>query len=114
MSKRRVRAEVVLGSDAVKVGELVFEKDGDRQFSMFRYAPAWLERQDAFAISPAMPLIDAPFFSTGVRDKPGLALPDPIADASPDAWGRTLINATLGRRADEDGCSLRRAGTATA
>ena len=101
MSKRRVRAEVVLGSDAVKVGELVFEKDGERQFSMFRYAPAWLERQDAFAISPAMPLIDAPFFSTGVRDKPGLALPDPIADASPDAWGRTLINATLGRRTDE-------------
>ena len=101
MSKRRVRTEVVLGSDAVKVGELVFEKDGDRQFSMFRYALAWLERQDAFAISPAMPLIDAPFFSTGVRDKPGLALPDPIADASPDSWGRTLINATLGRRADE-------------
>ena len=65
---------------------------------MFRYASAWLERQDAFAISPAMPLIDAPFFSTGVRDKPGLALPDPIADASPDAWGRTLINATLGRQ----------------
>ena len=101
MSKRRVRTEVVLGSDAVNVGELVFEKDGDRQFSMFRYALTWLERQDAFAISPAMPLIDAPFFSTGVRDKPGLALPDPIADASPDSWGRTLINATLGRRADE-------------
>ena len=101
MSKRRIRTEVVLGSDAVKVGELVFEKDGDRQFSMFRYALAWLERQDAFAISPAMPLIDAPFFSTGVRDKPGLALPDPIADASPDAWGQTLINAILGRRADE-------------
>lgn len=101
MSKRRVHTDVVLGSDAVKVGELVFEKDGERQFSMFRYAPAWIERQDAFAISPAMPLIDAPFFSTGIRDKPGLALPDPIADASPDAWGRTLINATLGRRADE-------------
>ena len=101
MSKRRVHTEVVLGSDAVKVGELVFEKDGERQFSMFRYTPAWIELQDAFAISPAMPLIDAPFFSTGIRDKPGLALPDPIADASPDAWGRTLINATLGRRADE-------------
>ena len=57
-----------------------------RQFSMFRYAPAWIERQDAFAISPAMPLIDTPFFSAGIRDKPGLALPDPIADASPDAW----------------------------
>lgn len=101
MNKRRVHTEVVLGSDAVKVGELVFEKDGVRQFSMFRYAPAWLERQDAFAISPAMPLTETPFFSSGVMDKPGLALPDPIADASPDAWGRTLINAALGRRADE-------------
>ena len=87
MSKRRVRAEVVLGSDAAKVGELVFEKDGDRQFSMFRYAPAWLERQDAFAISPAMPLIDAPFSARASGDKPGLALPDPIADASPRCLG---------------------------
>ena len=37
MSKRRVHTEVVWGSDnAVKVDELVFEKDGERKFSMFR------------------------------------------------------------------------------
>ena len=32
MSKRQVHTEVVWGSDAVKVDELVFEKDGERQF----------------------------------------------------------------------------------
>ena len=99
MSKRRVHTQVALGHDAVKVGDLVFEKDGDRQFSMFRYAPLWLEREEAFAIAPSMPLLDAPFFSSGTDSR--LSLPDPIADASPDSWGRTLINATLGQRADE-------------
>ena len=32
MNKRVVRLQVVLGNDAVKVGDLVFEKEGDRQF----------------------------------------------------------------------------------
>ena len=101
MNKRVVRIQVMLGSDAVKVGDLVFEKEGDRQFSMFRYSPTWLEQQDAFAIAPAMPLLDAPFFSSGTRDNPGLSLPDPIVDASPDSWGRALVNATMDRGADE-------------
>ena len=101
MNKRVVRIQVVLGSDAVKVGDLIFEKEGDRQFSMFRYSPTWLERKDAFAIAPAMPLLDAPFFSSGTRDQPRLSLPDPIADASPDSWGRALVNATMERGADE-------------
>ena len=101
MNKRMVRLQVVVGSDAVKVGDLVFEKEGDRQFSRFRYSPTWLERKDAFAIAPAMPLLDAPFFSSGTRDQPGLSLPDPFADASPDSWGRALINATMDRGTDE-------------
>ena len=49
MNKRVVHIQVVLGSDAVKMGDLVFEKDGARQFSMFRYSPTWLERKDASA-----------------------------------------------------------------
>ncbi len=101
MNERVVHIQVVLGSDAVKVGDLVFEKDGERQFSMFRYSPTWLERKDAFAIAPAMPLLEAPFFSSGTREQPGLSLPDPIADASPDSWGRALLNATMERGADE-------------
>ncbi|MCY4338941.1 MAG: HipA domain-containing protein, partial [Gammaproteobacteria bacterium] len=101
MNNRVVRLQVMLGNEAAKVGELVFEKEGERQFSMFRYAPLWLERKDAFAIAPAMPLLDAPFFSAGVQDNAALALPDAIADASPDSWGRALVNATMARRADE-------------
>lgn len=101
MNKRVVRIQVMLGSDAVKVGDLVFEKEGDRQFSMFRYSPTWLEQKDAFAIAPSMPLLDAPFFSSGTRDQPRLSLPDPIVDASPDSWGRALVNATMDRGADE-------------
>ena len=99
MTRRRVVADVMLGSEAVKVGVLVFDKDGDRQYSMFRYSPGWLENKDSFAVSPSMPLLDVPFYSSGGDAR--LSLPDAIADASPDSWGRSLINAALGRRADE-------------
>ena len=74
---------MVLGNRAAKVGELIFEKDGERQFSMFRYAPMWLARKDAFAIAPAMPLVESPFFYSGTRDRPERALPEAIADAAP-------------------------------
>lgn len=97
MSVRRVRVDVVLADK--RVGELVFESDGRRQSSMFRYADIWLEDKTAFALSPSMPLVDAPFFSSG-RDS-GISLPGPIADAAPDSWGRSLIDAKLGHRADE-------------
>ena len=46
-----------------------------------------------------MPLLEAPFFSSG--DNPGLSLPDPVADASPDAWGRGLVSAAMDRRPSE-------------
>ncbi len=97
MSVRRVRVDVVLADR--RVGELVFESDGRRQSSMFRYADTWLGDKTAFALSPSMPLVDAPFFSSGRES--GLALPDPVADAAPDSWGRSLLDAALGRRADE-------------
>lgn len=50
----------------------------------FVYAPAWLERADAFAIDPtSLPLVAGPLHSP--------ALFGGIQDCGPDRWGRVLI-----------------------
>lgn len=50
----------------------------------FQYADAWLERKDAFAVDPLLPLVSpGPFH----KDR----LFGAIADSAPDRWGRTLM-----------------------
>lgn len=50
----------------------------------FQYADTWLEKNDAFAIDPLLPL-----FSPGPFHKERLF--GAIADSAPDRWGRTLM-----------------------
>lgn len=50
----------------------------------FQYAEAWLERKDAFAVDPLLPLV-----SPGPFHKERLF--GAIADSAPDRWGRTLM-----------------------
>ena len=56
MSKTTRRVRVALGDALQPVGEILFESDGRREMSLFRYAPAWLENPSRFAIAPALPL----------------------------------------------------------
>jgi serine/threonine-protein kinase HipA len=99
--KERVRAPVVIGEQRRLVGELIFESDGPRQSSMFRYATEWLERPNRFALAPTMPLTQAPIFASGSRENRRGALPGPITDGAPDSWGRGLIRKALGRQPTE-------------
>ena len=101
MAKDTTRVTVVIGQQKLEVGNLVFEQDGPRQSSMFRYAPAWLERPNRFALSPALPLSEAPFFSSGNRENRRAALPSPVSDGTPDSWGRGIIRKALGRQPSE-------------
>ena len=91
MSKTTNRVHVALGERPQPVGELVFETDGRRQASVFRYAIEWLENPERFAIAPSMPLGESPFYVSASRTSPRHALPGSISDSSPDSWGRGLI-----------------------
>lgn len=99
--KSRTRVRVALGQGLLEVGELVFEEDGTRQSSMFRYSDSWLERPNRFALAPSLPLLETPFYASGHRSSRRSALPGPVADATPDSWGRGIIRKAMGRQPSE-------------
>ncbi len=69
--------------------------DGPRQFSMFRYAQSWLDRGDAFALSPTLPLSDQFFWHSGRGGSVRSALPGAISDGASDSWGRGILRKAL-------------------
>jgi serine/threonine-protein kinase HipA len=92
---------VRIGVAAVPVGELMVDAEpGGRETSTFAYDPAWLKHQSAFAIAPRMLLGPAPLYTNKASD--GSSLPGPIADGTPDSWGRAVIKMALGGRALTD------------
>ena len=95
MPKTTRRVRVALGSALREVGDLVFESDGRRETSMFRYFPSWLGDPTSFAISPGLPLAPAPFFASGSGSDRRPALSGVFSDGAPDAWGRGLIRRAL-------------------
>ncbi len=98
MTTRRI--DVRLGTNAIPVGEFLHEVNGNRESSAFTYHPSWLENSRAFAIAPDIPLQQAAFYSAKVGNVS--ALPGPIADGSPDSWGRAIIKSALGGRVGSD------------
>ena len=91
MSKTTTRVRVAFGEGLDAVGEIVFEADGRRQTSMFRYAAEWLENPLRFAVAPTMPLSETPFYAAASARHGRGALPGAVADGAPDSWGRGLI-----------------------
>ena len=88
--------ESQLPNGSSTVGEIVFETDGRRQTSMFRYAVQWLENPQRFPIAPSMPLGESQFYASASRVNPRDALLGPVNDGSPDSWGRGLIRRARG------------------
>jgi len=92
---------VRLGGDALPVGELIFDSDqGGRETSAFTYTATWIAHPAGFPIAPNMPLGPAPIYTNKAND--GSSLPGPIADGTPDSWGRAVIKMALGGRALTD------------
>ena len=91
MSKTSTRVRVVLGETCDAVGDLIFESDGRRETSVFRYTQKWLESPRRFAIAPSMPLSESPFYFAATRGNRRTALPGAVSDSTPDSWGRGLI-----------------------
>ena len=90
---RRVR--VALGERLRPVGELVFETDGRRETSVFRYSGEWIADPAAFALAPGMPLSGSPFYAAASGSDRRSALLGPFRDGAPEAWGRGLIRRAL-------------------
>ena len=95
MSKITRRVRVALGERLRPVGELVFETDGRRETSMFRYSGEWIADPEAFALAPGMPLSGSPFYAAASGSDRRSALLGPFRDGAPEAWGRGLIRRAL-------------------
>lgn len=94
-------ARVALGESLTPVGHLRFTQAGPRQFSTFSYDPAWRENPRAFALQPDMPFDGGPFHTSGQSDTMRDALAGVFSDASPDSWGRRLLERAYGKNLSE-------------
>ncbi len=84
------KIHVFLGEEpSRKVGLLRFEAQGARESAAFEYDATWLAAPDAFALEPALPLVQGPQFHRKERD--GSVFHAAIADTEPDGWGRRVI-----------------------
>ena len=89
-------AIVALGETKRIVGRLRFESEGRRQHSQFEYDENWLGWENAFALSPGLPLRAGGHFASSGREDRRNALHGCFADAAPDSWGRALMAKALG------------------
>lgn len=97
MAKKNVFVRI--GRAAAPVGELIVSTEGVRETSVFQYDRRWLSNPQAFAISPSLRLQEGPYYFNKAE---GSSLPPPIADGTPDSWGRAIIKAHLGGRSRTD------------
>lgn len=82
--------KVCIGDAGLEVGTLWFETAGGREHSSFQYAASWLDHPRGFAIAPALALDGERKFFKAAGEH-GSPLPPPIADTTPDSWGRNII-----------------------
>jgi serine/threonine-protein kinase HipA len=94
-------AHVALGESRTPVGELRFTHARPRQFSTFAYGAEWIENPRAFAIQPDLLLDAGPFHTSGQPGHMPDALPGVFADATPDSWGRRLLERAYGNGLNE-------------
>lgn len=79
------------------VGRLHHTYERGRQHARFVYADSWLADSRRFALAPALALSSSPFYaSSGVGGDPRDSLPGVFQDATPDSWGRLLMERVHG------------------
>lgn len=89
---RSLYVHVHLADGPVAVGRLDFDQDGRRSSSSFRYGERWLRHPERFPIDPVTLPLPAPGEGTLWRTAEGFELFGAIRDASPDAWGRHVMD----------------------
>lgn len=83
------QVDVCIGSAGASVGRLSFVKQGQRENSVFAYAPEWLQSPERFEVSPDLPLV-AGHLSRRARSASDSVFHFALADTAPDAWGRRV------------------------
>jgi len=87
MTKRHIH--VLLGNEETSLGELRYDRQGQRENAAFMYTPSWLINPERFAIDPTLPLVSG--FQFHAHRPQGSIFHGAIADTEPDGWGRRVI-----------------------
>ncbi|SEQ88310.1 serine/threonine-protein kinase HipA [Faunimonas pinastri] len=95
----QTKLQVCIGDTAQEVGTLWFESAGGREHSVFEYFDSWLNHPRAFALAPGMPLNPGQMFFKAANEHAS-PLPPPLADTTPDSWGRNIIRKDARTRGD--------------
>jgi len=95
------RTELCIGRTPLEVGELLFVRDGRREYSSFAYRPGWLGHRECFQISPDLPLATG-YVTRRAPTEEDSPFPFALADTEPDAWGRRIIDRAHARRRRDD------------
>ncbi|MCD9007698.1 HipA domain-containing protein [Luteimonas sp. XNQY3] len=98
-SRREV--EVCLGQAGLKLGTLVYTRQGQRQNSAFAYEQTWLRDAEHFNVSADLKL-DPGYQFRRAPSPHDSVFHGAIADTAPDAWGRRVIARDHAKRRRED------------
>ena len=103
MTRLEVRLDDTSLADAnVRVGELTRTVSRTGEAVRFRYDASWLSHGRAFALEPALPLLE------GDQHPPaGHSLHAAFLDMSPDRWGRVLMERREAMEANDAGRPMR-------
>lgn len=91
---RELVVHVDIDGAPIRCGRL-FTRSIPRESSSFEYERAWLERDDAFALDPELPLARGAFHSRGPLFRA-------FTDPAPDRWGQTLLRRVERRNAKRE------------
>lgn len=87
MAPREIEVFVQLAGEDVLAGRLWPHRRHRTESQTFAYAPSYLERSDAYALDPALPLV-----SGQIQTPVGHEMFGSFSDCAPDRWGRMLIH----------------------
>ncbi|NLU18557.1 MAG: type II toxin-antitoxin system HipA family toxin [Serratia liquefaciens] len=82
------------------VGQLDFNVDGTRQNSVFTYTQSWIDNPESYDLSPAMPRSQRVASASLQGNSSPLVMP--VADSTPDSWGRAIMRVANGGRTMND------------
>lgn len=105
MTNQRVEVLLSMGGEDVLVGALFSHRGRGTETSSFSYERGYLERPDAYALDPQLPLVER-----ASQAPVGLPMFRAFADAAPDRWGRNLVQRGEKRLAEAEGRTGRTLG----
>ena len=97
----RREVEVCLGQAGLKLGTLVYRRQGQRQNSAFAYEQTWFRDPEHFNVSADLKL-DPGYQFRRAPSPHDSVFHGAIADTAPDAWGRRVIARDHAKRRRED------------